>query len=314
MRSRHDNLSSGIAVFVAVVETGTFAAASEAIGMTPPGVSRAIARLEKRLGIRLFNRTTRSVSLTDEGRRFHERVLPHLAGLEEAAATAAGDAAGVRGRLRVNLDPVCYALVLGAPLGRFMDAHPELDLECIARDTVGDLVLDGFDLAIQFGEPKASTLIARKLLDTAVVTVAAPAYLARHGRPAKPEDLAGGGAHRVLEFRDPLTGRPFRWEFHRKRRHVEVATRGRLTLNDPSAQMNACLAGLGVAQMLAIAAEPMIAAGQLVNLFPDWSDERFPLYAYYPSRQHLPARTRVFLDFVIGLADAAQGKAAAVRS
>ncbi len=306
MPSRHDNLTSGISVFAAVVDTGTFAAAADAIGMTPPGVSRAIARLEKRLGIRLFNRTTRAVSLTDEGRRFHAQVMPHLAGLEEAAAAAAGDAAGVRGRLRVNLDPVCYGLVLGAPLERFIDAHPALAIECIARDTVGDLVLDGFDLAIQFGEPKASTLVARKLLDTAVVTVAAPAYLARRGRPARPEDLAAGGAHRVIEFRNPETGRPFGWEFHRKRRHLAIDTRGSFTVNDPSAQVQACLAGIGVAQMLAIAAEPMIAAGQLVNLFPDWADERFPLHAYYPSRRHLPARTRAFLDFVIELAGGAQ--------
>ncbi|MGN4074630.1 LysR family transcriptional regulator [Burkholderia gladioli] len=300
MPSRHENLSGGISVFAAVVDTGTFAAAAEVIGMTPPGVSRAIARLEKRLKIRLFNRTTRSVSLTDEGRRFYEQVMPHLAGLEEAAVAAAGDAAVVRGRLRVNLDPVCYGLVLGAPLERFMAAHPGLDVEVIARDTVGDLVLEGFDLAIQFGEPKASTLVARKLFDTGVVTVAAPAYLARHGRPLRPEDLAGEG-HRVIEFRNPETGRPYRWEFRRKRRHLVVEARGRLTVNDPAAHVRACVAGLGVAQMLAFAVEPMIAAGQLVNLFPDWADERFPLYAYYPSRQHLPARTRAFLDFVIGL-------------
>lgn len=287
-------------MFAAVVDAGTFAAASDVIGMSPPGVSRSIARLEKRLKIRLFNRTTRSVSLTDEGRRFYEQVMPHLAGLEEAAAAAAGGASAVRGKLRVNLDPVFYRTILGQQLVQFMDAHPDLEIEFIARDHLGDLVIEGFDLAVRFGEPRTSTLVARKLLDTAVVTVAAPSYLARTGRPAKPEDLEGPN-HRCLEFRNPETGRPFSWEFHRKRKRVVIAPRGRLTVNDPSALLNACLAGTGVAQMLLLGAEPLIAEGRLINLFPDWPDERYPLYACYPSRHHMPAKTRAFLDFVIEL-------------
>ena len=210
-------------------------------------------------------------------------------------------AAAVRGRLRVNLDPVCYRAILGAQLDRFMDAHPELEIDLIARDGLGDLVAEGFDVALRFGVPRTSTLVARKLLDTAVVTVAAPAYLSRWGRPMRPEDLEGP-AHRCLEFRDPETGKPFPWEFHRKRKHVVVATRGRLTVNDPGALLNACLAGSGIAQMLLLGAEPLIADGRLVNLFPDWPDERFPLYIYYPSRHYLPAKTRAFIDFVVAWA------------
>jgi DNA-binding transcriptional LysR family regulator len=273
MRSSSEKLSGSISVFAAVVDAGTFVAASEVIGMTPPGVSRAIARLEKRLNIRLFSRTTRSVSLTEEGRRFYEQVMPHLAGLEEAAAAAAGGASAVRGKLRINLDPVVYRTILG---------------------------MDGFDLAVRFGEPKASTLIARKLLDTRIVTVAAPSYVARWGRPAKPEDLQGR-SHRCLEFRNPETGKPFQWEFHRKRRRIVVDTQGRLTVNDPGALLNACLAGSGIAQMLRLGAEPLIADGRLINLFPEWVDERYPLYVYYASRHHVPAKTRAFLDFVVEL-------------
>jgi DNA-binding transcriptional LysR family regulator len=300
MRSKSENLSGGISVFAAVVDAGTFAAASDVIGMTPPGVSRAIARLEKRLKIRLFNRTTRSVSLTEEGRRFYEQVMPHLAGLEEAAAAAAGGTSAVRGKLRVNLDPVVYRAILGPRLDQFMDAHPDLEIEFMARDSLGNLVLDGFDLAVRFGEPRTSSLVARKLLDTDVVTVASPSYLSRRGRPVKPEDLEGAD-HRCLEFRNPETGKPFPWEFHRKRKRVVIAPRGRLTVNDPSALLNACLAGSGVAQMLLLGAEHLIAEGRLINLFPDWPDERFPLYACYPSRHHMPAKTRAFLDFVVGL-------------
>jgi DNA-binding transcriptional LysR family regulator len=300
MRSSSENLSSGISVFAAVVDAGTFAAASELMDMSPPGVSRAIARLERRLKIRLFNRTTRAVSLTEEGRRFYEQVIPHLRGMEEAAAAAAGGVVTVRGKLRVNLDPAFFRIVLSPKLDEFMDAHPELELEFSARDQLGDLIVDGFDLALRFGEPRSSSLIARKLLDTAVVTVAAPSYLARRGRPAEPQEL-GGGAHKCLEFRNPESGKPYPWEFHRKRKKLVVETNGRLTVNDPSALLNACLAGSGVAQMLLLGAEPLIRDGQLVNLFPDWPDERFPLYAYHPSRHHTPAKTRVFLDFIVAL-------------
>jgi DNA-binding transcriptional LysR family regulator len=298
LKTSLENISGAISVFAAVVDVGTFAAAADVVGMTPPGVSRAIARLEKRLDIRLFNRTTRSMSLTEEGRRFYEQVIPHLAGLEEAAIAASGSTSAVRGRLRVNLDPVCYRAILGAQLDQFMDAHPELEIELIARDSLGDLVAEGFDIALRFGRPRSSTLVARKLLDTAVVTVAAPAYLARRGKPARPEDLERP-AHRCLEFRDPETGKPYPWEFHRGRKRITVATRGRLTVNDPGALLNACLAGSGIAQMLLLGAEPLIADGRLVNLFPDWSDERFPLYVYYPSRRFIPAKSRAFVDFIV---------------
>lgn len=300
MKSHSEKLSGGISVFAAVVDAGSFAAASEVMAMSPPGVSRAIARLEKRLNIRLFNRTTRSLSLTEEGRRFYEQVMPHLAGLEEAAAAAAGGATAVRGKLRINLDPVFYRVILGQQLDAFMTAHPDLEIELMARDSLGDLVMDSFDLSLRFGEPKISTLVARKLLDTAVVTVAAPSYIARRGRPTKPEELEDEN-HTCLEFRNPETGKPFSWEFHRKRRRITVETRGRLTVNDPSALFDACLAGSGIAQMLLLAAEPLIADGRLINLFPDWADERFPFYAYYPSRHHIPAKTRAFLDFVVAL-------------
>jgi DNA-binding transcriptional LysR family regulator len=207
----------------------------------------------------------------------------------------------VRGRLRVNLDPVFSRVVLGARLDDFMDAHPDLAIELTARDHLGDLVADGFDLAIRFGEPQPSSLVARKLLDTPVVTVAAPSYLGRFGHPADPRELETA-AHRCLEFRNPGTGKPYPWEFHRKRKKLVVATRGRLTVNDPGALLDACLAGSGIAQMLLLSAQPLIEEGRLVKLFPDWPDERFPLYAYYPSRRNLSARSRCFLDFVAGLA------------
>jgi DNA-binding transcriptional LysR family regulator len=297
-----ERMLSGIGIFAAIVDTGTFAAAGEQLGMSQPGVSRAIARLENRLKIRLFDRTTRVVSLTDDGRRFYEQAMPHVAALEEAATSATRGATTVRGRLRVNLDPIFTRLILGPLLEAFLDNNPELQLELITRDQLGDMIADGFDLAVRFGEPRTSSLVARKLLDTPVLTVAATSYLKRHGRPRTPQDLAGG-QHTCIEFRDPETGRPYAWEFHRKRKKITVQTNGRLTLSDTVTKTGACLAGYGVAQILELGHEHLLADGRLVNLFPDWPEERFPLYAFYPSRHHPPAKTRAFLDLVVALTE-----------
>jgi DNA-binding transcriptional LysR family regulator len=297
-----ERILSGIGIFAAIVDTGTFAAAGEQLGMSQPGVSRAIARLENRLKIRLFDRTTRVVSLTDDGRRFYEQAMPHVAALEEAATSASRGATTIRGRLRVNLDPIFSRLILGPQLEAFLDDNPELRLELITRDQLGDMIADGFDLAVRFGEPRTSSLVARKLLDTPVLTVAATSYLKRHGRPRTPQDLAGG-RHTCIEFRDPGTGRPYAWEFHRKRKKITVRTNGRLTLSDTGTKTGACLAGYGVAQILQLGHEHLLAEGRLVNLFPDWPEERFPLYAFYPSRHHPPAKTRAFLDLVVALTE-----------
>ncbi|MET3650411.1 LysR family transcriptional regulator [Dyella japonica] len=295
-----ERMLNGMSVFTAVVDGGSFAAAGEMLDMSPPGVSRAIARLEARLGIRLFDRTTRSVRLTDEGRRFHAQVMPLLAGLEEAASSAAEGATMVRGRLRVHMDPLFSRLVLAPRIGEFMDAHPQLQVELATRDQLGDIVADGFDLAVRFGEPPDSSLVARKLLVTRILTVASPAYLRRHGRPQHPQELEGD-RHVCIEFRDPATGHTFPWEFHRKRKRLAIKTSGRLVVNDGGTMHSACVAGYGIAQVMAVATAPLVASGKLVDLFPDWPDERFPLYALYPSRHHPSAKVRAFLDFVVAI-------------
>jgi len=300
MASFDERVTNGIGVLAAIVDSGTFAAAGDMLNMSQSGVSRSIARLEARLGIRLLERTTRSVSLTDEGRRFYEQVMPLLAGLEEAAASAAQGTIAVRGRLRVNLDPYFSRLILGPRLGAFLESYPQLRLELITTDRLGDLVADGFDLAVRFGHPRPSTLVARKLLDTRMVTVAAPAYLKRYGHPEDPRELENGH-HVCIQFRDPETGRPYPWEFHRRRRKLVLETSGSLTVNDAGTLYSVCLAGHGMAQVMDLGVGPMIADGRLVEVFPDWPDERFPLYALHPSRHHVPAKTRAFLDFIIAL-------------
>jgi DNA-binding transcriptional LysR family regulator len=287
-------LLTGIGVLAAVTEAGNFARAAEMLGLTPSGVSRAVARLEARVGVRLFDRNPREVSLTEEGRRFHAQVTPLLAGLDEAAAEAAGAAAVVRGRLRVSVDPWFARMVLAAGLQQFLARYPLLLLD-LSTSNYREEMMTGVDVAVRFGPPDASSLIVRKLLQTPIVTVAAPAYLERHGEPRSPHDLVH---HEALQFRDPQTGLPFPWEFHRGGEIVEVEVSSRLMLDDPSVAVAACVAGQGIFQSLGIGLAPLLARGDLVQILPGWSEELYPLYAYHPSRHLPPAKVRAFLDFI----------------
>ena len=143
-------------------------------------------------------------------------------------------------------------------------------------------------------------MIARRLLDTRVLTVASPTYLKRHGQPKSPEALREG--HVLIDYRDPESGQPFEWIFQRGRRQISIETRGRLMVNDVVTMHAACLSGYGIAQVLELGMEKHLRSGRVVELFPDWPEEKFPLFALYPSRKHLPLRTRAFLEFVEAVA------------
>src|SRR6267142_1368732 len=261
-------LVSNVSVLAAVVEGGTFARAAEALGLTPSGVSRAIARLEARIGVRLLDRTTRSLNLTDEGRILYANINPLVLGIEDAVTLATGSSNSVRGRLRVNTDAFTSRLLLLPHLPRFLKLYPDLSLE----------------------------LVARKLIDTRSVTVATPDYLRRHGRPAEPAELSN---HVCIQVRSPVTRQPLPWDFRRGRKLITVPTTGRLLLTDVGTILGTCLAGVGVAQIKALGIQHLLDDGKLIDLFPDWPDGRFSLYALYPSR-HLPAaKVRAFIDFVV---------------
>ncbi len=287
---------SGIGVLAAVVEGGSFVKAAELIGITDSGVSRSIGRLETRLGVRLLDRTTRSVSLTDEGRRFYEEVKPHLNAIEDAAIIASGAVSAVRGRLKVDIDPFFLPMVLAGRLGAFCDLYPGLSIEFVSSERVGDLVSEGIDLAIRFGQPRFSALVSRKLIEAPILTVASPGYIERHGRPGHPSELV---RHRCLLFVEPHTGKPYDWEFVCDTETIEFQAAGPLTFTDPKSMIEECLAGTGIAQIIGWGVGEMLAGGTLVDLFPDWHGERFPLFAYHPSRKHPPAKVRAFLDFCL---------------
>jgi DNA-binding transcriptional LysR family regulator len=234
--------------------------------------------------------------LTDEGRRFYEQVGPHLAGIEEAAIEAAGSASKVRGRLRVNIDPFFSRIVLSRHLAAFLARYTDLSVELIMRDSVGDLVADGFDLALRFGEPPVGSFVARKLIETRVLTVASPSYIKAHGKPRHPKEIE---ERDCIDFYDAANARPYDWEMRRKKEVLPLRVKARLLVSDSGTLIGACEAGAGIGQVLEIGCVELLRGGRLVELFPDWSDERFPLYAVYPSRLHRAAKVRAFIEFCL---------------
>ena len=287
-------LLSGMSVLAAVVETGSFTRAGEVLGLSASGVSRAVSRLEARLGIRLLHRTTRVLRLTDEGTRLYALAAPHLSGIEEAANVVSGAAETVRGVLRVSLNPIFARNVLAPRLPEFTERYPEVNLISVLLPDAGDLVAEGIDVAVRFGPQPPTSMTSRRLLETRVLTVASPSYLQKHGRPKTPEKLVG---HNCIQYIDPQRARPYEWEFRRGKDVRPVDTSGRLALTDVDTMVQACVAGVGIAQVLALGVESLLASGALVELFPDWPDETFPLYAIRPSRRLPPAAVEAFLDF-----------------
>jgi DNA-binding transcriptional LysR family regulator len=194
------------------------------------------------------------------------------------------------------MDPVVSRLMLAGRLGMFHDRHAEISLELITREQIGDLVGDGVDVAIRFGERATSSLIALKLADMRVMTVAAPSYLDRHGRSKHPNELVD---HACIHFRDPVTGQAYDWEFHKGREITTVPTKSRLMVSDAGTMFAEYIAGTGIARAVGAVVRDLPGNGSLIQLFPDWSDETFPLYAYHPSRHHPAAKVRAFVDFVL---------------
>jgi DNA-binding transcriptional LysR family regulator len=296
-------LLSGMSVLAAVVETGSFTRAGEVLGLSPSGVSRAVSRLEGRMGVRLLDRTTRALHLTGEGARLYDLAAPHLSGIEEAANVVSGAAATARGVLRVSLNPLFARHVLAPRLVEFTKRYPELELVSVLLPDAGDLVAEGIDVAVRFGPQPPSSMTSRRLLESRVLTVASPSYLQKHGRPKRPEKLA---EHDCIQYIDPQRGKPFQWEFHRGKQVVPVETTGRLTLTDVDTMVGACIAGAGIAQVLALGVEHLIATGVLIELFPEWPGETFPLYAIRPSRRLPPAAVEAFLDFCREICEAVE--------
>ncbi|CAH2602201.1 LysR family transcriptional regulator [Rhodovastum atsumiense] len=284
---------AAMAAFLRVVERGSFTAAAEDLRLSRAMVSKHIQDLEQHLGARLLNRTTRKVSLTEAGRVYFERGTQVLADLAETEAAVGELQARPRGRLRINA-PLSFGLLhLGDAVADYMAAEPEVTVELTLNDRVVDLVEEGYDVAVRIARLTDSSLIARRLAPCRLVVCAAPAYLARHGRPLHPHDLTG---HDCLSYSyDP--GRDD-WRFDGPQGAVAVTVRGRLRTNNGDVLRSAALRGAGIARLPSFIVGPDLAAGRLVPLLCGYRVPELGIHAVYPHSRHLSAKVRSFVDFL----------------
>lgn len=301
------DLFAGIIPFVYAAQERSFRRAAERLGITPAAVSKAIHRLEEELGVQLLNRTTRRVAVSAEGEIFLERCQEAMAQVHAGRELLAMAQRDPTGELRVSL-PFILGRVLVARLPRFLGRYPALKLHLHLSDRYSRLVDDHIDVAIRIGDNEDSTLVARRLMHTRWVTVAAPSYLARRGTPQRPRDLA---QHNCIKFRAPR-GMEVDWTFadDPRDRSARVKTAGNLDLDQGELLIEAAVAGLGVCQALHFMVEDAIHAGRLIEILPDFAAPGPVVHALCLPGQRSAPRIRAFIDFLVDELGAA-GEAAA---
>ena len=281
-------------IFVAVAEAGGFTAAAGQLDLTVTTVSRRVKALENELGVRLFNRTTRRLGLTEAGAHYLAQVKPLLANLAAAEAELAESATSPRGVLRVSAALSFSVRLLGPCLARFAQAHPDLEVRFEACDDLVDLVDEGWDVALRIGYPADSSLVARPLLPIPRHVVAAPVYLERHGTPRDPDDLQ---AHACLRY--ALVPASEEWQFARHDGPVRLGN-CRFASNNGDVLCTAAEAGLGLAHLPAFIVADALATGRLQRVLEAFEPPPYTLYALYPSRHFVPAKVRLFVDYLQG--------------
>lgn len=282
-----------MAAFVAVVDAGSFVGAADAMRVSKAAVSRHVDSLEQWIGVRLLQRTTRRLSLTEEGRLFYQRARDILGAIDDAHAEASSRTHTPSGLIRVNV-PVSFGLLHLAPLwGDFMAAYPQIDLDVTLNDRVVDLVDEGYDLAVRISALPDSSLISRKLAHTDMLVCASPGYLARHGAPSHPRELS---AHPVLAYTH-LAGRD-EWRFVGPEGEVTVKTRVRVHSNNGDTCRAIALRDGGIILQPSFMIGKDIEEGRLVRLLPAYRSTELGIYAVYPSRKQLPLKVRCLVDFL----------------
>lgn len=281
-------------LFVRIVDRGSFTAAAADCGVSRPVATAAIKALEERLGTRLLQRTTRQISLTEAGQGFYERIVGVLAGIEEAEAFVSGRSGAARGTLRVSA-PTSFGRMHIAPhLKSFMDAHPELTLNIVLTDEFSDIVGGGFDLAIRIGELSDSSLVARRLAAVRRVLCATPGYLEKHGTPGTLDDLA---THVCLPQHTQDV-----WRLEGPEGGVVHKPTGPLVTNSSEVIREVVLCGMGIALRSTWDVGAELKDGRLVQVLPGYEGSRnVVLSAVYPSRQFLPVKVRLFIDYLAEL-------------
>jgi len=283
-----------LAVFAAIVEAGGFTKAGAGLGVTASALSHRIRLMEARMGVRLLNRTTRSVAPTEAGERLLASLTPAMAEVDAALIALHSERARPAGRVRISAHrSAAFCLVLPR-LGRFADAYPEVKVELIVDDGLVDIVRSGFDAGIRRLPSLEQDMVSVRLDDGVRLTmVASPHYLRASGMPQEPQDLQ---RHRCLNYRLPTAGSIYRWTFERDGQTTTMETPGAFITNDIDMLCEGAVAGLGVACVIETQAAPYLASGSLVSVLDDWRPMLPPNYIYFAGRRNPPPALRVFID------------------
>ncbi|EJJ27192.1 LysR family transcriptional regulator [Rhizobium sp. CF142] len=282
--------------FAAVAEHGNFARAAARLGISASALSQTIRTLEERMGIRLLNRTTRSVAPSEAGQRLLSRLLPALADLDQAVADVSALRDTPAGLLRINAPRVAIGHGLAPLIAPFHAAFPDIVMDIIVDDKLSDIVADRFDAGIRLGEMVEKDMVSVKLGgEMRLVVVASPDYIARHGMPDTPRDLRD---HSCVVSRWPTDGSLYHWEFERGDEKLEVAVSGPLSTTDNDLMLRAVLDGVGIGYLFDYHVAEHITAGRLVSVLDDWTPPFPGFHLYYPSRRQMPPPLRAFVDFI----------------
>jgi DNA-binding transcriptional LysR family regulator len=287
-----------LTAFVAVADNLSFRAAASHIGVTPSALSHTMRQLEERLGVRLLNRTTRSVALTDAGLRLLGRARPAVEQISQALDDLKGEQGHPFGRLRLYVTHLAGAAVIGPVWARFLSTFPDVQLEIHADAAPGDIVAKGYDAGIGPKDWAAADMIAVRVMGPMrVAVVGAPAYFARRRPPRTPDDLA---RHTCVQYRRAADGSMFEWPFERDGKSRQISVDGRVVVNDTDLAVRAALDGLGIAYTNEALADPFLRSGQLIRVLEDWSPAFEGLFLYYPGHRQVPIALRALIDMLRG--------------
>lgn len=282
--------------FIAVAESSSFTRAASRLGLSPSVLSQIIRRLEDRLAVRLLNRTTRSVGLSEAGARLLQRIRPAISDLDAALDEASTLSGSVSGRVRINATRIAAVHCLAPLIGPFQKAHPGVSLEIVVEDKLVDIVAERFDAGVRLGESVDKDMVAVKLGgEIEMMVVGSPVYFEQYGRPRSPRDLK---RHRCINFLWPTSGGLYRWEFERGDEKLEASVDGPLIVNDPQVAARAAVDGVGLAYLFEYDARPLIESGRLVRVLKEWSPPFPGFFLYHPSRRQTPAPLRALIDFI----------------
>jgi DNA-binding transcriptional LysR family regulator len=284
-----------LTAFVAVADHLSFRAAASQLGVTPSALSHSMRQLEERLGVRLLNRTTRSVAVTDAGLRLLERLRPAISEIAGALEDLNQERQRPLGRLRIYAIHVAAGVI--APIwGRFLSTYPEVHLELALGEAPIDIVAKGFDAGIGPRDRVPADMIAVRVMGPMkIAVVGAPTYFAKRRPPRTPDDLA---RHSCVQYRRAADGDVLMWLFERNRKSRRISVDGRVMVNDGNLAVRAAVDGLGIAYTIEALAEPFLRSGQLVRVLEDWSPSFEGLFLYYPGHRQVPATLRALIDMV----------------